>query len=587
LATCIKGLPTHSCFLEARGASSVFEKMTSQEVALMPVPSPDPGGVVLMTLLATIILTPILSLLVLWRYRRAVTRSMHVTAPGGRQADVAHQWRPPLPTQWAQGDGYSNPVLTGSSAPVVTVPVGSTARTAAVGGAWPLARRRTRLLCCVYVAAGVAYGLVAAIVWLQAGNFEAGNFEVVLLRVGVLTAVYSWLTVPTVLQILAPGSRTTALVWAGYLLLLLLLSVVSGIGRSMFNLVGLMVVLPAVVVLALSAGSFRAVGPFLAVPVFIAGAGLSVWPWLALPLVSLGFTAVVSYIIVIPVVLVISLTGLGYLWLIARQYARKRASDQMLLVSQWWFFATLWGSILLLPLGVGWALAFFPTYVAFRLVVAIGLRLRKRPDDGPPLRLLLLRVFGSQRRSERLLHRLGASWRQLGPVQMIAGTDLATAALGPDEFLDSLRGRLNRQFIGNADELDRRLAQLDLRPDPDGRYRVNELFCHDDSWRPAVQRLVHSSDGILLDLRGFTAARQGATYEITQLVELVPLRQVLVLTDDTTDHNFLRTVLDTAWQGMGPESPNWTDGGALRLLQMAPRDGVDAEAVIALLSPSR
>ena len=549
----------------------------------MPVPSPNLDAVVFMTLLATIILTPILSVLVLRRYRRAVTRSMQLTAPaGGQQADIASQWQPPLPTQWAQRDGYSGAVLTGSSAPVLTVPVGSPARTAADRGAWPLVLQRTRSLCYVYVVAGLAYGLVAAIVLLK-----AGNLEIVPLRVGVLAAVYGWLTVPTVLQVLAAGRRTTALVWAGYTLLLLAVSLGSGIGLSIFILVLGMVALPAVVVLALSAGNFRAVGPFLAVPVFIAGAGLSVWPWLALPLVSLGFTAVVSRLIVIPVVLVIGLSGLGYLWLIARQYARKRASDQMLLVSQWWFLATVWGATLLLSWDVGWALAFFLAHVAFRLVVAVGLRLRKRPDDRPPLRLLLLRVFGSQRRSERLLRRLGAFWRHLGPVQMIAGTDLATAALEPDEFLDSLRGRLNRQFIGNGDELDRRLAQLDLRPDPDGRYRVNELFCHDDSWRPAVQRLVHDSDGILLDLRGFTTDRQGATYEITQLVESVPLRQVLVLTDDTTDYNFLRTVLDTAWRDMSPESPNWTDGGALRLLHVAPRDGVDAEAVVALLSPSR
>jgi hypothetical protein len=563
-------------------STSVFEKMSSQEVELMPLPSPNLDAVVVMTLLATIILTPILSLLVLRRYRRAVTRSMHITAPGGRQADIATQWQPPLPTKWTQRDGYSDPVLTEASAPVLTVPVGSLVRTAAHAGAWPLARQRARSLCYVYVAAGLAYGLVAAIVLLNAGNIEVDP-----LRVGVLAAVYSWLTVPTVLQVLAARRRTTALAWAGYVLLLLAVSLRSGIGLSIFILVLGMVAIPAVVVLALSVGNFRAVGPFLAVPVFIAGAGLSVGPWLALPLVSSGFTAAVSYLIVIQVVLVIGLSGLGYLWLIARQYARKRASDQMLLVSQWWFLATLWGSTLLFSLSAVWALAFFLAYAAFRLVVAVGLRLRKRPDDVPPLRLLLLRVFGSQRRSERLLRRLGASWRHLGPVQMIAGTDLATAALEPDEFLDSLRGPLSRQFIGNVYELDRRLDQLDLRPDPDGRYRVNELFCHDDSWRPAVQRLVHSSDGILLDLRGFSADRQGATYEITQLVELVPLRQVLVLADDTTDYHFLRTVLDTAWQGMSPESPNWTDGGALRLLQLAPRDGVDAEAVVALLSPSR
>jgi hypothetical protein len=61
-------------------------------------------------------------------------------------------------------------------------------------------------------------------------------------------------------------------------------------------------------------------------------------------------------------------------------------------------------------------------------------------------------------------------------------------------------------------------------------------------------------------------------------------RQVLALTDDTTDHTYLRTVLDTAWRGMGSASSNRNDGGALQVLQVAHRDDVDVEAVVALLS---
>jgi hypothetical protein len=56
---------------------------------------------------------------------------------------------------------------------------------------------------------------------------------------------------------------------------------------------------------------------------------------------------------------------------------------------------------------------------------------------------------------------------------------------------------------------------------------------------------------------------------------------------ETTDHNFMRAVLDTAWRSIGPESPNWTDGGALRLLQVAPGADVDAEAVVGLLRATR
>jgi hypothetical protein len=508
---------------------------------------------------------------VLWRYRRAVMRSMHLTAPSGRQ--------PATQTIWGEGRRHLNRGPVGP-APVVAVTDGSPAGDDEL---WPLARQRMRSLCFVYVAAGVAYGLVAATMWLLAGQIEFGAR-----RLAIVAVLNAWAAVLTALGVLAAGRRTKALGWAGYLLLVLLLSVGSGAGFiPILSLIVLMVLLPAVLVLALSGRNLRAVAPFLALPVLIAALGLSVSPRLALPLFNLGFTRVVAYLVVTVAVLVLALTGLAYLWWSARRYARKRASDQTLLVSLWWFLVTVWESMMLLPSGVRWALAFWLAYVAFRLVMAIGLRLRRRPAGGAPLRLLLLRVFGAQHRSEQLLGRLGASWRHLGPVQMIAGTDLAVAALEPHEFLDSLRGRLSRQFVADGDDLQRRLAQLDLDPDPDGRYRVNELFCHDDTWQPTVQALLHRSDCILLDLCGFSVARQGVTYEITQLVELVPLRQVLVITDDTTDYDFLRAVLDTAWRSMGPESPNWADSGALRVMQVAPQAGVDAEAVVALLSQSR
>jgi hypothetical protein len=359
----------------------------------------------------------------------------------------------------------------------------------------------------------------------------------------------------------------------------------SGPGlQAILSLIVLIVVLPAVLVLALSGRNLRVVGPFVAIPVLIAAAGLWIWAWLALPrLWASAIWALAGASVIVPVVMVLS-TAVAYFWWSARQYARKRVSDQMLLASQWLFLVTFFGSLLLLSAGPMWALAFWLAYLAFRLVMAAGLRLRKRSVAEVPVRLLLLRGFGVQRRSERLLRRLGASWRHLGPVQMITGPDLTTATLEPRELLDSLRGRLDRQFVAGPDDLLRRLAQLDLDPDPDGRYRVDQLFCHDDTWRLSLQELAHRSDCTLLDLRGFTVARQGLTYEITQLVESVPLRQVLALTDDTTDHAYLRAVLDTAWRGMASASPNRADGGALQVLQVPHRGDVDVEAVVAILS---
>ena len=138
---------------------------------------------------------------------------------------------------------------------------------------------------------------------------------------------------------------------------------------------------------------------------------------------------------------------------------------------------------------------------------------------------------------------------------MIAGTDLVSASLEPHEFLDLLRGRLARRFIGSPGELRGRVAELDDQPDPDGRYRVGELFCHDDMWRTALQELLRHSDCILLDVRGFTRRHEGVAYEITQLAQLVPLSRVLVLVDDDTDQYFLRATLDRARTGIDPATP--------------------------------
>src|SRR4029450_10345792 len=114
-----------------------------------------------------------------------------------------------------------------------------------------------------------------------------------------------WPVVPTVLTVLAAGRRTMALVWGNYVLLVLLLSVDSGIGlKAIFTLIVLVVVMPAVLLLALSGRDLRAVGPFLAVPVFIAAAGLWIWAWLALPLVRAGATVTVAALAVTVAVLV-------------------------------------------------------------------------------------------------------------------------------------------------------------------------------------------------------------------------------------------------------------------------------------------
>jgi hypothetical protein len=146
-------------------------------------------------------------------------------------------------------------------------------------------------------------------------------------------------------------------------------------------------------------------------------------------------------------------------------------------------------------------------------------QLKRIEPWNPPKALLLLRVFAQDRRGERLLDEVAFRWRFIGPIHMIGGPDLAKTNLDLDELLLFLRRRLYRLFVTDQPSLQRRLAALDWEPDPDVRYRINESFCSDNMWQETVRELLDVSHAVLLDLRGFTAARRGTAFEIRLLAE--------------------------------------------------------------------
>ena len=196
-------------------------------------------------------------------------------------------------------------------------------------------------------------------------------------------------------------------------------------------------------------------------------------------------------------------------------------------------------------------------FALYKITVGYGLkRLAVRAEPLPKARLLFLRVFGSSSRSEKLFDLLAARWRYAGSIQLISATDVARGRFEPDEFLDFLSGRLASAFISTGADLDRRLAGLDLRCYPDGRYRVNEFFCRVDTWQQTVTRLMTQSDLVAMDLRAFTSERKGSIFELSALIDKVPLHRVVLLIDQTTDAPLLTQTLADLWQKMDPQSPN-------------------------------
>jgi len=246
------------------------------------------------------------------------------------------------------------------------------------------------------------------------------------------------------------------------------------------------------------------------------------------------------------------------LFRIVRGYRRMQLSDQTFLFDALWLSLSLCVTVYLsgnVP-RLAYLLGLLP-FALYKLVMRYGFRRFVAPDKPlPNARLLFLRVFGSARRSERLFDLLAARWRYAGSIQLISGTDIARSRFEPDEFLDFMAGRFRKRYISRAEDIDERIAQIADRPDPDGRYRVNEFFCRADMWQRTVVRLMAVSDLVAMDLRGFTAARRGCAFELAALMDHVHVDRIVLLIDRTTDAQLLRDMLDRLWKSMDADSPN-------------------------------
>ena len=129
-------------------------------------------------------------------------------------------------------------------------------------------------------------------------------------------------------------------------------------------------------------------------------------------------------------------------------------------------------------------------------ILAREWRLRLTHMGKPGKRLLLLRVFGSADKRERFLDALDDTWRRIGRIDLITGTDLA------------MRG------------------------------------------------LASTADAILLDLRGFTRTNEGSAFELAYLVQHTDLQRTVLLVDSTTDMRSLEDVARFAWTNQPCNSPN-------------------------------
>jgi hypothetical protein len=458
----------------------------------------------LLIVIAGVLALPVTALLV-GRYRVAVAGSMSM--PGRQVPETSREPAPPRPD---------------------------------LAGGTELLRGATRRQVLVTVGAGAFIGSTYSAFFLAWNElaFTPGRYLVVAI-------LLSWPAVPGVWVTTDGDSRTTLTAAAVYLAALVTvtaavpgIAITSGLEAwNTFNLI------PTVVMVVFLSRTFRAIG------VCVLGVALTAVVGAHTVITAAGWTAWPQVLAVLAIALGLSaLVGWWAFVQLAHLYARYWFSDHMLLL----------GSLCLafcidyaaqVAAGDPAALAVgFGLFIALSALVTLTYRY-VIVAPASPRHLLLLRVFDRASSSRGLLNQVASRWRHLGPVRMIAGPDLAASTVEPDEFLTFVGGHLGRLFIADGDSLEGRLSELGHSPDPDGRYRIEELFCFDTTWKAAVLALLARSDTVLMDLRGLTADRRGALHELEVLGRELALPRTVMIVDERTDMTVLERIVAEAGAG--------------------------------------
>lgn len=513
------------------------------------------------------------ALFLLSRYRRSVLRGMSEAA-GATAARGSAPSSPPPP-------GHALRFEALGSAPA--------------GEASPMASpwRAARL----HALAIAAYAAVMT----AAELFAIGETEFVPVRIAAVFWVYVWPAVLAV-NLMAAADRATSLrvVIAYFAVFLLLMGVAITTSTSFTLQQGLMLWLvingaPTLLLFALLARRIRAVGPMVLGFAMLGMIG-------AVAIQTLVGASDASMRAATGVGGAFGLGGVGVFWLTAllgfvlfavgawfalkwlgRSYAQKRMSDEMLTLDAMMLPFAIVQPMLLAFEHWSWYASGLGAFVVYKVV---GAAVRKRlPGAARPRTLLLLRVFALGERSEGLFDALRRYWLRGGSIAMIAGPDLVKSAVEPDEFLGFLSGDLGRRFVSGDADLERRIAAMDRKPDPDGRFRVAEFFCRDDTWQATMQRLVRESDAVLMDLRSFAPSNQGCVYELGRLLDTIDLRRVVFVIDRTTDRAFLERELSRLWSTVAAESPNRSaPAAAARLFEVSGPTAAETRALVAQLA---
>ncbi len=530
------------------------------------------------------------SLFLLWLYRKSVIKSMQSRANPEQRIDNKTEDIEKPTTRAIPNLDIT--IIDSSSAKLEANSESEALYTEAAKSLWSNSK--------IYLLAGSCYSIVITLAVLV-----SSNIPIIPIRFLFLFITFIWPSILIIYLFNAVNKRSKILTIFIYFLTLLLVSILALLlstdtGLSKTLLGWIIFNLPAtVLILAFLNRRIKAVGPLVltfmvlaimgsVIAVSIIGLNESLLEFVA----GIGFSfGLGAYGVLISIILigfvVLGLIGWQVLKLLGKLYLNKKISDKTITADSLMLLFSIVQSIGLAFEGAIWILSGLVGFIFYKLITIISFNMRSNKKVINVRKLLLLRVFSLGKKSEVLFDKIEMYWRQIGTINMIAGPDLATTTIEPHEFLAFIGGKLSRSFIDSYKTFENRLSEVDLKPDPDGRFRVNEFFCFDDTWKMVLEGFVSNSDVVLMDLRGFSQNNDGCKHEIREIINLKPVSKILFIIDDTTDNDFLEKLIKEYWNHMRNDSPNLESAtGQLQLFKYTQSNDNDIRQIFRILSSS-
>lgn len=164
-------------------------------------------------------------------------------------------------------------------------------------------------------------------------------------------------------------------------------------------------------------------------------------------------------------------------------------------------------------------------------------------NSGHPL--LVLRVFGHKKTANNIFDNVVQYWRATGPVFIISGYEVAMRTITPKTFYLFVRGQLHKIFFDLSKEVKNVIRKTILVPYEDSLYPVNDVYCHDNSWKNAFNGLLDMSSKVVLDMRHLAIDNEGLLYELKEVVSKKAVDDYIILTNGKRNYELLSNCIDT------------------------------------------